>query len=202
MSSSLLKLAGQAIRTGRRYLLDRRGVAAVEFGLVAPIMLLMLVGTIEASRAVSVDRRFTLVTAMVADLVSREKALTSDDVTKIYGIVDHIMKPYDSSKLKMAIIPVASNPNNANDVKIYAATTSRQTYHSMPLKTQCQSYTLTKDLMPKNANLIVVEATFEYKPLLVNSIYNPKTWNARAYSSPRKGCVAFAPATNCATGCF
>jgi Flp pilus assembly protein TadG len=75
----LVWFAGGLKRAGR----DEKGVAAVEFGLIAPVLLLMLVGTIEVSRAVSMDRRFGTVTSMVADLVAREKTITSGDVNSI-----------------------------------------------------------------------------------------------------------------------
>ena len=39
---------------------DTQGAAAVEFGFLAPVLLLMLLGTIETARAVSTDRHFTV----------------------------------------------------------------------------------------------------------------------------------------------
>ena len=59
----------------RRLGRNAEGVAAVEFGFIAPIMLLMLIGTIEISRAITIDRRFGLVTSMVADLVTTRTRL-------------------------------------------------------------------------------------------------------------------------------
>ena len=40
---------------------DRRGVAAIEFAMIVPIMLVMFFGTVEFSSGVAVDRKVSLV---------------------------------------------------------------------------------------------------------------------------------------------
>src|SRR5690554_4731160 len=52
---------------------DSRGVAAVEFAVIAPVLFLLLIAAYEVSRAISLDRRFHLITTMTGDLVSREQ---------------------------------------------------------------------------------------------------------------------------------
>ena len=51
----------RCLASGRRLLAraahDCEGVAAIEFGYLAPVMLIMLIGTLEASRAINMDRR-------------------------------------------------------------------------------------------------------------------------------------------------
>ena len=54
---------------------DRKGVAAVEFAYIAPLLILALFGTIEVSRAVLMHKKFQRVSAMVGDLVSREQTV-------------------------------------------------------------------------------------------------------------------------------
>ncbi len=56
------------------------------------------------------DRRLSLVTTMVADLVAREQKMTSADLTAIYKIVNQVMSPYDASSLKVSVIPVKASP--------------------------------------------------------------------------------------------
>ena len=42
------------------------GMAATEFGILAPLLILMYLGTVEVSRAIDIDRQFTSATAMAA----------------------------------------------------------------------------------------------------------------------------------------
>jgi Flp pilus assembly protein TadG len=53
---------------------DRRGIAAVEFAVTVPVMLVMLFGTIEISSGVAVDRKVTLIARTLSDLVSQAAA--------------------------------------------------------------------------------------------------------------------------------
>ena len=50
---------------------DERGVAAVEFALILPFLLLLFLGTIEASSLITVDRRVNVISGTVGDLVAR-----------------------------------------------------------------------------------------------------------------------------------
>jgi Flp pilus assembly protein TadG len=53
---------------------DRRGIAATEFAVTVPVMLVMLFGTIEISSGVAVDRKVTLISRTISDLVSQAPA--------------------------------------------------------------------------------------------------------------------------------
>lgn len=195
------KCSLRARAIARRMKRDIRGVAAVEFGYIAPVMMLMLLGTIEVSRAVAMDRRFGLVTSMVADLVAREKKMTAADLNAIYNIVAHIMAPYDSGTLKIKVIPVKASPTNAATTKVYAATTNRPSYHGATQPAKCSNYTLTSGLVAKGASVIVVETSYNYTPLITGSIIGASVWTDKAILSPRNSCVDFDD-DNCVSTCF
>src|SRR3990172_963593 len=180
---------------------DANGVAAVEFAYVAPIILLMLIGIVEVSRAVSIDRRFGLVTSMVADLVAREKSMTSADLNAVYKIVDQIMSPYDTSTLKLAVIPVKASPSDASTTRVYPATTNRPSLNGASQPAKCAGYTLSSGLVAKGASVIVVESSYTYKPLIANYIYGEANWTDKAIASPRNSCVVF-DGYNCVSTCF
>ena len=50
---------------------DCRGIAATEFAVIVPIMLVMFFGTVEFSSGVAVDRKVTLVARTLSDLTSQ-----------------------------------------------------------------------------------------------------------------------------------
>ena len=50
---------------------DRRGIAATEFALIVPIMLVLFFGTVEFSSGIAVDRKVTLMARTLADLTSQ-----------------------------------------------------------------------------------------------------------------------------------
>ena len=58
MLATIHATAGRMSAFGVRFARHRGGAAAVEFGLLAPLLLLMLLATIEIGRAVNADRHF------------------------------------------------------------------------------------------------------------------------------------------------
>jgi Flp pilus assembly protein TadG len=188
-------------RITRRFARDARGVAVVEFALVVPIMLLMLIGAVEASRAIGMDRRMSLVTTMVADLVAREQKMTSADLTAIYKIVNQVMSPYDASSLKVSVIPVKASPSDAAQTKVYASTTNRPSHNGGAEPSKCSSYSLTSALLPKGASVIVVETSYTYQPVFLNYVFGAATWTDKAFATPRNSCVDF-DSDKCVSTCF
>jgi Flp pilus assembly protein TadG len=58
-------LMGRAKASMRTFLLNSSGVAAVEFALLAPLLMLMTFGTFEITRALIAHKRFQRATAIV-----------------------------------------------------------------------------------------------------------------------------------------
>lgn len=196
-----LAVLAAAVRTFRQ---DMRGVAAVEFGFIAPVLLLMLLGVIEVTRAVSIDSRISVATNMVADLVAREQQLTKDDVNAIYEIVSEIMAPYDDT-LVMTLIPVMSASDNASKTLVYPSEANRPRHPEGAVPPKCQAYSLPDKMLKTNESVIVVETKYEFETLFVSKItegWFKKDWSKTAYAKPRKSlCVAFDGA-NCTSSCF
>ena len=193
---------GRLLRAVRRFVRDTRGIAAVEFGFIAPIMLVMLLGAVEITRAISMERRFSLVTSMIADLAAREEKLTAGDVNAIYDIAEQVMSPFDASPLKISLIPVMSSPTSASNTVVYPSTTNRPSYNGGAQPAKCQSYPMTPGLLGKNESVIVVEATYKFTPMLAGYVMDGIEWKDKAIAKPRKSlCVAFDGST-CTTTCF
>lgn len=202
MLRMILKSLARCRRLTQSVATDRRGIAAVEFGIISPLLVVMMVGVVEVTRAVSIDRRFGQVTAMVADLVAREENMASDDLDAIYGIVEHVMGVWGTSGLKIQVIPVKAHPTDSSIRRVYAKTANRPAYGGASQLPYCQNYTsLAEDMLPAGSSVIVVEAEYLYKPLLVDSVFPEQVWKDRATLAPRNSCVDFDD-DNCVSTCF
>lgn len=192
----------KAAQVTRRFGSDVRGIAAVEFAFIAPILLVMLIGAVEITRAVSIDRRLSVITNMIADLVARETKLTGADVEAIYDIAEQVMAPFDASDLKLSIIPVMSAANDAGKTLVYPSAANRPSYNGGAVPPKCQVYALTAGILQKNESVIVVESSYAFKPLFLGYVMGAHEWTEKAIAKPRKAlCVAFDGAT-CTSSCF
>lgn len=98
-----------AVTRARRLLSHEAGIAAVEFSLILPILVLLWLGGIEVTAALSIDRRLNNLGASMGDLVARTKQVTYADITDIFGLGTSAMFPYSANGLAMRITAVDMN---------------------------------------------------------------------------------------------
>jgi Flp pilus assembly protein TadG len=91
---SMRKTWRRARHFARRLVGDRRGVAAIEFAMIVPIMLVLFFGTVELSSGVAADRKVSLVARTLSDLTSRSISVSDSDLTNFFAAGGAIMTPY------------------------------------------------------------------------------------------------------------
>lgn len=79
------------------------GVSAVEFALIAPIMLIFYLGVVEVSLALSVDRKVTSAASALADLVAQDDVITDDEMDQIMAAGPSIVAPNPAGPLQIRI---------------------------------------------------------------------------------------------------
>ncbi len=196
-------LKRRAMLTAYRFGRCARGIAAVEFAFIAPVMLVMLLGAVEVTRAVSIDRRLSLVTATVADLVSREQELTAPDITAIYDIVAEVMSPFETTPLSMSIIPVKSRDGGTVS---YVAPQNVPSFNNGAQPGKCDPVPIPPGLLNSASEtsdiVILVKASYAYRPLFMGTIMSSANWQEQAFSKPRKrSCVDFEGVNSCPRAC-
>ncbi len=101
----------------RHFLRDVRGVSAVEFALLAPMMITLYLGGVEVSQAINIDRKVSMTARTLADLVTRVTAVTTADVNNILDAGTAVAAPYPASKLKVKISSLHIDNNNVVKVQ-------------------------------------------------------------------------------------
>src|SRR5665213_984367 len=96
---SVLKLTG-----------DCNGVAAIEFAMIVPLMLVMFFGTVEFSTGVAVDRKVTLIARTLSDLTSQSLSVANTDLTNFFTASNAIMTPYPSAPTQSTLCELYVDP--------------------------------------------------------------------------------------------
>jgi Flp pilus assembly protein TadG len=91
---------------------DRRGIAAVEFAIIVPLLLAMYFVTLEAGQGLETNKKLGRVASIVADLVTQESAVVQDDLNAILQIGSAILQPYGRSKPSIYITGIQLNGDN------------------------------------------------------------------------------------------
>src|ERR1700712_507745 len=100
---SMSKIWLSARRSALALIGDSRGIAATEFAVIVPIMLVMFFGVVEFSSGVAVDRKVTLVARTLSDLTSQSTTVADTDMTNFFTASTAIMTPYSSTPTKSTI---------------------------------------------------------------------------------------------------
>jgi Flp pilus assembly protein TadG len=87
----------RARRSALKLIGDCNGVAAIEFAMIVPIMLVMFFGTVEFSTGVAVNRKVTLIARTLSDLTSQSLSVADTDLINFFTASNAIMTPYPSA---------------------------------------------------------------------------------------------------------
>ncbi|EIZ86657.1 TadE family protein [Methylobacterium sp. GXF4] len=85
---------------------DDRGVSAIEFALILPVMLALLFGVTEFGRAIDHYRKVTLLARAVADLTSQgdtQATMASATMTDILASAKLVLTPYPNSAARIVV---------------------------------------------------------------------------------------------------
>jgi Flp pilus assembly protein TadG len=171
MTSAILRLT-------RRFTRDPRGVAAVEFAMLLPLMVTLYLGTVEVSQGVSIDRKVTLTTRTVADLVTQSASINNASMTNILDASSKILSPYPTVDLKVTVSAVTI----AADKKATIAWSDTRNGTAHPVG---QQVTLPTALAVPNTTLIWSEVSYLYKPTIGYVMTGPVTLSDQIYMRPR-----------------
>lgn len=93
-------------RRVKRFGSDRRGIAAVEFALIAPLLLAMYFVTMEVAQAIETNKKVNRLSSMVADLVAQQLEVSTNDLDAIMKIGDTTLQPYRRTSPKIVITAI------------------------------------------------------------------------------------------------
>lgn len=93
---------------------QKSGMAATEFAMILPIIVLLFFGMLEASDAFTVKRRVAQASNAIVDLVAQDERTTPAIIDSIFVGASTIMEPNDISTLDFkltSVIRYSSDPN-------------------------------------------------------------------------------------------
>ena len=161
-----------------RFKRDARGVSALEFALIAPVLIAMYLGSAEMTMALTADRKVTNATTAVADLVTQDDFITNDELADIYSAGDAILFPNDPTSLSFRITSVRMDADG--DVFVDWSEARGVT----PLTTDTLQDLPDGLLAPMNS-IIMVEASYPYNGPFPDESGPLLTLSDTAYLRPR-----------------
>lgn len=165
------------------FLRDHRGVSAVEFALIAPLLILMYCGMAELSLAMMAQRRLSNIASAIGDLVAQNTQTGPNRITDIFHIGDTIMTPFTTATLKMCLASVSSDATGKDTVVWSRASVSGMT--NCPAQSAVLTDVPTGVLAPSQT-VILARASYTYVPTIKLVFPGGVTFNRTYYLRPRR----------------
>lgn len=162
----------------RRFVRDCTGIAAVEFAILLPVMLLLYIGGTEVSEGFAVKNKAASVSSSLGDLVTRTKAISTAQMQDILDAAEAVVAPYDVDKLKIKVSSVWIDDKSVAKVVWSAAR------NDTPLAAEAV-ISLPAGVSYPKTYVIVTEVHYTYKPVLGYAISGEFDLDATAYTKPR-----------------
>lgn len=161
---------------------DRRGVSAVEFALIAPFMILLYLGSVEISLALSIDRKITSVSSALADLVAQDDVITDDEISDILNAGSVIVAPFDPAPLEIRITSILMDA--AGEVEVQWSDADGMSPYA-----EGSAISVPDGVLERNRSVIMVEVEYRYETMFGELGVNHFDISEIFYLRPRRSIV-------------
>ena len=161
---------------------SRRGATAVEFALIAPVLIVMYCGMAELTQAMMAQRRLSNITSAIGDLVAQGTQTGPTKMADIFKIAATIMAPFPTTSLTMCIASISSDATGKDTVTWSQAS---GTMSSCPAANAVLT-TVDVGVLPASQTVIMAKATYLYTSPIKFVLPTTLTFTRTYYLRPRK----------------
>ncbi len=162
----------------RRFFKATAGVAAIEFALIAPVLITLYFGMAELTQALMAQRRISHATATLGDLVAQGQTTSTTELTDVFKVGTAIMSPFPTGPLKMRVTSITANASNVAKVDWSIG-------QGMTGLSKGSTQTVPSGVIAANQSVIKSEVTYVYSSSINYFLPSPLTFSNTYYLRPR-----------------
>jgi len=171
---------------------DTRGVSAIEFALLAPIMIALYFGCVAVSDGVAIDRKVSLTAAALANLTAScgdssgsngcsNNIISKSEMDNIFAAASAILSPYSPGPWQMTISCIEVDANK-NVTVPWSETQGGSRRTSFAFDSSNEALEGTDDTP---VYLIYAEVSYSYTPVVGTSIVGTLNLSDHMFMNPR-----------------
>jgi Flp pilus assembly protein TadG len=183
----MMRPPARLYRLYRRFCVSTRGVAAIEFAMVLPVLAILFLGTFDGGRAIATYMKVRSATFVLAAVTNQYSTIASTDMTSITSATAKVLAPYSSSPAVVTISQIAVSSTGA-------ATVSWSYSMNGTARTQGASITVPSNLATPSSYLIFAEVSYTFTPMFGYFTSGTINFSDNLYVTPRSStCVVYVP---------
>ncbi|ESQ84651.1 hypothetical protein AEAC466_06260 [Asticcacaulis sp. AC466] len=177
---------------GRKFARDNGGVSAIEFALVAPILVAAYLGLAELTLGMMASRRASHLAATIGDLAAQSETLTTDNISDLWQIGKSMLPDAASgTSLKMRLTSVTMDATNHAIVN-WSVSSQESAYPHNKKGAQITAITTTQ--IAAGESLVMTEIQYDYtSPLGGFFVPTGTQFKDVFYHHPRSGTAVQCP---------
>jgi Flp pilus assembly protein TadG len=174
----------------QRFLASTRGVAAIEFAIILPILVTLFLASVDAARAIAIYTKVRAATYALGAITNQYATIQSTDMLAIVGATSVVLAPYSSSPVVVVI----------SQIKVTSATKAQVNWSATlngTALTQTSSVTVPTNFASCSSYpcyLIYGQVSYTYTPLFTSFAKSAFTLSDSLYVTPRSTeCILYPP---------
>lgn len=169
-------------RLSKRYRDDEQGIAAIEFAIIAPVMIAMYFGLAEIASAISVDRRISHGTNVAGDLSTQQPELKDSEIDEVIAAALRVMDVPNVSQVSIDmesfILPAEGQPPESRGrIRVNNGVGNFSAFDASNLDTK---------LLNSKSGVVVTRVRYQYTPIELRYFNSTITLEETFLLKPRR----------------
>jgi Flp pilus assembly protein TadG len=178
----------KAKRLYRRFIVSSRGVAAIEFAMILPVLMVLFLGSFDGGRAIAIYMKVRSATYSLDAITNQYTTMQSADMSTIMNAITQMMAPYDYTPAKITITQIKISAAKA-------ATVSWSVSQGGTAHTRGAAIAIPAALDVASTYLIFAEVSYTYAPMYGYFSSASINLSDNLYTTPRSStCIIYTPA--------
>lgn len=179
---------------------DRKGIAAIEFGLMAPVLLALFIGCIEVTFKIWSTQKAEKLAVTLADVVAQSQEVKVTDLAALVSSIDKIMDPFPFGDAEGVVyitsvyLPQPEEDQPLGDPIVNWQYKKGSFAAASKIGVEGGDAVLPEDFdLNERDNVIVAEVFYKYTPIAPGVMFDEAVVYRRAFFKPRLGALTDKP---------
>jgi|GEM_PF-2181972 len=141
----------------RQFARENKGIAALEFAIIAPLLMVpLMLGSVDLIDVMNVNKRAQNATSSLADVVARDTEISNVELSSLWRALDVLMYPDASSAMEIRISSISIV--NASTAQVVWS----EGHGGMGARQAGTNVALDSRMMTVGTSIIMVESAYKY----------------------------------------
>jgi len=168
---------------------NQDGVAAIEFALLAPVLIALYYGLAETTKAIAVDRSISHATSVIGDLATQSSNITQTDLEDILSATLQIINSKSPSKVTIALDSYGATAGSGSSADLTVPIGSAVMNSGAAPLPEFDAGSVNQRLLNTSSGIVVSRIAYNYSPLKLRFMKTDFTLSDTFVLKPRKSSV-------------